>query len=174
MCLISKQKRSIKKDPFDIKNPLTIRRSGLSANERAESSGKSNRELAPRHRPVRLCLAAAAFIALWFSATIAYAGPFDFSPSDFNIMDADGTVGERQHRDLLRWCLLIVGGNRELGAARIEFNDAVVSSRSTMRRCVFSGQEEWARLVLCRRCRACKQKHHCYKTGKAAIETKVE
>jgi hypothetical protein len=31
MCLISKQKQSIKRDPSDIKNSLIIRRGGLSA-----------------------------------------------------------------------------------------------------------------------------------------------
>jgi hypothetical protein len=40
---------------------------------------------------VRLCLAAAVLVASWLSAVMAYAGPFDFPPSDFNIMDADGT-----------------------------------------------------------------------------------
>ena len=40
---------------------------------------------------MRLCLAAAALVALCLSAAMAYAGPFDFRPSDFNIMDADGT-----------------------------------------------------------------------------------
>ena len=29
--------------------------------------------------------------ASWLSAVMAYAGPFDFPPADFNIMDADGT-----------------------------------------------------------------------------------
>jgi hypothetical protein len=43
------------------------------------------------NEPVQLCLAAAALVALWLSATMAYASPFDFPPSDFNIMDADGT-----------------------------------------------------------------------------------
>jgi hypothetical protein len=36
-------------------------------------------------------LPAAAAVALWLSARIAYAGVSDFPPSDFNIMDADGT-----------------------------------------------------------------------------------
>jgi hypothetical protein len=38
-----------------------------------------------------LCLALAAVAALWLSAAVAEAGPFDFPPSEFNIMDADGT-----------------------------------------------------------------------------------
>lgn len=59
--------------------------------ERTESSGESNPESAPRRASVRHCLAAAALVALCLSAAIAYAGPFDFPPSDFNIMDADGT-----------------------------------------------------------------------------------
>src|SRR6202158_620634 len=81
-------------------------------------------------------------------------------------------VGEWQHRNLLRRCLLIVGGNREFGATRIEVNDAVVPSFSTMRRCVFFGQEEWARLVFCRRRRATgKHKQDCYKTGNTVIRT---
>jgi hypothetical protein len=54
-------------------------------------SGESNSEPAPRRDPVRLCLTAAALVALWLSATMAYASPFDFPPADFNIMDADGT-----------------------------------------------------------------------------------
>jgi len=74
MCLISKQKRSLKKDRSDV-----------------ASSGESNSETAPRCDPVRLCLALAALVALWLGAAIADAGPFDFPPSDFNIMDADGT-----------------------------------------------------------------------------------
>jgi hypothetical protein len=66
--------------------------------------------------------------------------------------------------------LLIVGGSHEFGATRIEFNNAVVPSFSTMRHCVFFGQEEWARLVLCRRRRATgKQKQDCYKTRKTVI-----
>jgi hypothetical protein len=40
---------------------------------------------------MRLCLAVAALVAAWLGAAIAYAGPFDFPPSDFNIMNADGT-----------------------------------------------------------------------------------
>jgi hypothetical protein len=63
-------------------------------------------------------------------------------------------VCKRQHRDLFRWRLLIVGGNRELGAPRIDFNDAVVPGFSTMRRYLFFGHEEWPRLVLRRRRRA--------------------
>jgi len=38
------------------------------------------------------CLAVATLVALWLGATLAYAGPFDFPPSDFNIMKADGTL----------------------------------------------------------------------------------
>jgi hypothetical protein len=63
-------------------------------------------------------------------------------------------VGERQHRDPLRRGLLIIGGNCEFCTPRIKFNDAVVPGFSTMRRYLFFGQEEWARLVLCGRCRA--------------------
>jgi hypothetical protein len=59
--------------------------------ERTESSSESNPEPAPRRDPMRLCLAAAALVALWLAAAIAYAGPFDFPPSDFNILNADGT-----------------------------------------------------------------------------------
>jgi hypothetical protein len=44
----------------------------------------------PRHDLVWLCLVIAAVVALWLSAAMAHAGPFDFPPSDFNIMDADG------------------------------------------------------------------------------------
>jgi hypothetical protein len=40
---------------------------------------------------MRLGLAVAALVALWLGAVIAYAGPFDFPPSDFNIMNADDT-----------------------------------------------------------------------------------
>jgi hypothetical protein len=59
--------------------------------ERTESSGKSNPEPAPRHDLVWLCLAVAVVVEFWLSAAIAYADPFDFPPSDFKIMDADGT-----------------------------------------------------------------------------------
>jgi len=59
--------------------------------ERTESSGKSNHESGPRHDLVWLCLAVAAVAELWLSAAIAYAYPFDFPPSDFNIVNADGT-----------------------------------------------------------------------------------
>ncbi len=58
--------------------------------ERTESSGKSNHESGSRLL-VWLCLAVAAVIELWLSTAIAYADPFDFPPSDFNILDADGT-----------------------------------------------------------------------------------
>jgi hypothetical protein len=40
---------------------------------------------------LRLSLALAALAALWLSAAVAEAGPFDFPPSEFNIMNADGT-----------------------------------------------------------------------------------
>ena len=40
---------------------------------------------------MRLCLAIAALVALWPGAAIASTGSFDFPPSNFNIMDADGT-----------------------------------------------------------------------------------
>jgi hypothetical protein len=59
-----------------------------------------------------------------------------------NLIDDELTlteIGERQHRDLLRWCLLIIGGNRELGTTRIEFNHAVEPGFSTMRRYFFFG-----------------------------------
>ena len=49
------------------------------------------RQPAPRCDPVRLCLAVAALLGLWLGAAIAYAGPFDFPPSDFNIMDVGDT-----------------------------------------------------------------------------------
>jgi len=55
------------------------------------SNGESNPEPAPRHDSVRFCLAVAPLVALWLGAAIAYAGAFDFPPSDFDIMDADGT-----------------------------------------------------------------------------------
>lgn len=38
-----------------------------------------------------LCLRLAAPVALWLSAAIVHANPFDFPPSSFNIMDANGT-----------------------------------------------------------------------------------
>ena len=53
-------------------------------------SGESNPEPAWRHDAVQLCLAAAALVA-WLAAAIAYAGPFDVPPSDFNIMDVEST-----------------------------------------------------------------------------------
>lgn len=59
--------------------------------ERTEGSGESNHESGSRCDPVRLSLAVAAFITLRLGAGIACAGPFDFSPSDFEIMNADGT-----------------------------------------------------------------------------------
>ena len=59
--------------------------------ERTEGSGESNHESGSRCDPVRLSLAVAAFLALRLGAGIACAGPFDFPPSDFEIMNADGT-----------------------------------------------------------------------------------
>jgi hypothetical protein len=40
---------------------------------------------------VRLFLAISSIFAFSLSAAIAYAGTFDFPPSDFEVMDADGT-----------------------------------------------------------------------------------
>jgi hypothetical protein len=57
----------------------------------SKSSSESNPEPARRCDPMRLCLTVVALIALWLGAAIAYAGPFDLPPSDFNIMNADGT-----------------------------------------------------------------------------------
>jgi len=39
----------------------------------------------------RLSLAVPWVFGLWLSAAIAYASTFEFPPSDFKIMDADGT-----------------------------------------------------------------------------------
>jgi hypothetical protein len=50
-----------------------------------------NHKAATRCRLLRLCRAAALLIGLLLGVTLAYAGPFDFPPSDFNILDADGT-----------------------------------------------------------------------------------
>ena len=72
MCLISKQKLGSKKDRSDV----------------AGRGGGSSSEIAPRRPPVHLCLAAAAFLAVWLGAAIADAGPFDLPPSDFDIIDA--------------------------------------------------------------------------------------
>jgi hypothetical protein len=75
MCLISKQKRSLKKDRSDI-----------------ASGGEANSETPPRRDPVCLCLAVAALFAMWLGAAIADAAPFDLPPSDFDIIDAtEGT-----------------------------------------------------------------------------------
>jgi hypothetical protein len=75
MYLISKQNRSLKKDRSDV-----------------ASSGESNFETASRRDPVHLCLAVAALFAVWLSAAITDAGPFDLPPSDFDIIDAaEGT-----------------------------------------------------------------------------------
>jgi len=74
MCLTSKQRRSLKKDRSDVASDV-----------------QPNSESAPRRAPVRHCVAAAALVAWCLSAAIAYAGPFDFPPSDFNIMDANDT-----------------------------------------------------------------------------------
>lgn len=54
-------------------------------------SGKSSSELAPLGGRARLGLVAMALVALWLDTATTYAGPFDIPPSDFNIMDADGT-----------------------------------------------------------------------------------
>jgi hypothetical protein len=60
-------------------------------NERTESCGESNPKSAARCGLLRLCLAAAMLSGLCLSVARAYAGPFDFPPSDFNILDANGT-----------------------------------------------------------------------------------
>jgi hypothetical protein len=73
---ISKQKRPLKKDHSDVPS----------------SSGESNFKTVPRHPPVYLFLAVAAFFAVLLGAALADAGPFDLPPSDFDIMDAaEGT-----------------------------------------------------------------------------------
>jgi hypothetical protein len=72
MCLISKQKRSLKKDRSDV----------------ASSGGESNSQTTPRRAPVHFCLAVAALFAMWLGAAIADAGPLDLPPSDFDIIDA--------------------------------------------------------------------------------------
>jgi len=40
---------------------------------------------------MRLCLAVAMLVSLWVRVAVSYAGPYDFPPSNFNIMNADGT-----------------------------------------------------------------------------------
>ena len=37
---------------------------------------------------------------MWLTAAITYAGPFDFTPSDFNMMDASGSLIGRCHYEV--------------------------------------------------------------------------
>ena len=55
-----------------------------------ESSSESNPGPASCCDPVRLCLAVAVLVSLWVPVAVTYAGPYDFPPSNFNIMNADG------------------------------------------------------------------------------------
>jgi hypothetical protein len=39
-------------------------------------------------------------VPIWLTAAITYAGPFDFAPSEFNIMDANGSLIGRSHYEV--------------------------------------------------------------------------